>query len=195
MNILIAEDDIIYRKILQWALKSLKHNVEVAKNGSIAWEIWQKKQHQLIISDWVMPGMTGIELCQKIRAHNQLRYTYIIMLSKMGGRKNYLKAMDAGVDDFISKPFYREQVLARIRVAERILSLQSEISNLSELLPICSYCKRIRDDENYWEKVESYIKKFTNVRFSHGICPDCYDNISKPQLDLLKKSSKKALSV
>ncbi len=188
MQILIAEDDGLSRNILSRALKSLDHKILTAEDGLIAWNIWQKERCPLIISDWLMPDMSGIELCQKIRAQKQLRYTYIIMLSSMVGRENHLKAMDAGVDDFMTKPFDRDQVFARIRVAERILNLQIEVNTLTDLITICCYCKSIRDDKNYWQQVESYIARFSNVRFSHGICPDCYEKISRPQLDRLKKS-------
>lgn len=187
MNILIAEDDIPSRKILSLTLKTLDHNVEEAKNGKQAWEMWQYKKYPLVISDWVMPDISGLDLCRLIREKSQSKYTYFIMLTMMSGKKKFLEAMDAGVDDFISKPFDRDQLFARIRVATRILNLHSEISTLSGLVPICSYCKNIRDDKNYWQRVESYIESKSEAKFSHGICPDCYVNIMKPKLDKLKQ--------
>jgi DNA-binding response OmpR family regulator len=93
--------------------------------------------------------------------------------------------MKAGTDDFITKPFDEEQLAARLSVAERILSLQIEVKQLQRLLPICSYCKKIRDDRNYWEQVEEYIGQRTGTVFSHGVCPDCYEKFIKPQLKQL----------
>ena len=87
--------------------------------------------------------------------------------------------MRAGADDFINKPFDEDQLAARLVVAERILNLQSQVSQLSGLLPICCVCKKVRDDQNYWQQVESYISKRTDVRFSHGYCPDCYKKVVK----------------
>ena len=99
------------------------------------------------------------------------------MVTVLGDKKSYLKAMKAGVDDFIRKPIDHEELAARIHVAERILSLQSEVNMLSGLLPICSYCKKVRDDKNYWDHVENYIERYSNAKFSHGICPDCFAKI------------------
>lgn len=189
MNILVAEDDKISRKLLTKLLNNLGHTVVEAENGIEAWSKWLEHKCSLLISDWIMPDMSGIELCQKIRAVDQSRYTYIIMLTSMAGRDNYNTAMDAGVDDFMTKPFERDLIYTRIRVAERILSLQQEISTLSGLLPICSYCKKIRDDNKYWQRVESYLEKISDVKFSHGVCPDCYESKIKPKLEQLKKTT------
>jgi CheY-like chemotaxis protein len=187
MLILIAEDDKISRKLLSKLLISFGHTVIEAENGLDGWTKWLEHKCSLLISDWIMPDMTGIELCQKIRSVDQPRYTYIIMLTSMAGRDNYNKAMDAGVDDFMTKPFEKDLIYTRIRVAERILNLQQEISTLSGLLPICSYCKKIRDDNKYWQRVESYLEKISDVKFSHGVCPDCYENTIKPKLKNMKK--------
>jgi DNA-binding response OmpR family regulator len=187
MDILIVEDDHPSRKILSLTLKTLEHNVDEAENGKEGWEMWQCKKYQLVISDWVMPDMSGLDLCRLIREKNLSKYTYFIMLTMMSGKEKFLTAMEAGVDDFIQKPFDRDQLFARIRVATRILNLHTEISTLSGLVPICSYCKKIRDDKNYWQRVESYIESKSDAKFSHGICPDCYINVMKPKLDELKQ--------
>jgi DNA-binding response OmpR family regulator len=90
--------------------------------------------------------------------------------------------MEAGADDFITKPFDSEQLAARIRVAERILKLQSEVKQLAGLMPICSYCKKIRNDKNYWQQVEEYVGQRTDAKFTHSFCPECYEKAIK-QLD------------
>ena len=182
MLILLAEDDNVSRKLLSRLLINLGHTVIEAENGLAGWSKWLEHKCSIVISDWIMPDMTGIELCQKIRTTDQTRYTYIIMLTGMSGRDNYNKAMDAGVDDFMIKPFDRDLIYTRIRVAERILNLQQEVSTLSGLLPICSYCKKIRDDNKYWQRVESYLEKISDLKFSHGVCPDCYEKKIKPDL-------------
>ena len=187
MLILLAEDDNVSRKLLSRLLINLGHTVIEAENGLAGWSKWLEHKCSIVISDWIMPDMTGIELCQKIRTTDQTRYTYIIMLTGMSGRDNYNKAMDAGVDDFMIKPFDRDLIYTRIRVAERILNLQQEVSTLSGLLPICSYCKKIRDDNKYWQRVESYLEKISDLKFSHGVCPDCYEKKIKPDLKRIKK--------
>ncbi len=83
--------------------------------------------------------------------------------------------MDAAIDDFLAKPLDREAIYMRLRVAERILGFTTEIRLLKELIPICMYCKRVRDDTDYWQQVETYIHECTGSNFSHGICPDCFN--------------------
>ena len=185
MKILIVEDDVISRKLLNRLLKSWGHKVIQAENGLAGWEMWKEHRCPLVISDWLMPNMSGIDLCQKIRSVKQARYTYFIMLTSMKSKDNYMQAMDAGVDDFMSKPYDKNRIFARVRIAERILNLQTEINTLADLLPICVYCKNVRDDNNYWQRVESYLKDHADVEFSHSVCPECYLKVVEPQLKKL----------
>ncbi len=91
--------------------------------------------------------------------------------------------MDSGVDDFITKPLDPDELKARLRVAERILGLREELHALEGLLPICSYCKRIRNDQDQWSSLERYIERRSKAEFSHGICPECYRKYVEPQLN------------
>jgi CheY-like chemotaxis protein len=187
MKILIAEDDFVSVKVLQLSLEHEGHEVLVAGNGEEAWAIFDADPVRVVVSDWMMPGMDGLELCRRIRARPKTDYTYFILLTAIHtGRENTRKAMDAGVDDFLSKPLDREVISMRLRVADRILDYSRQIRILKELLPICMYCKRIRDDGNYWEQLESYIHAHTGSHFSHGICPDCFrtnfNHLAQPQV-------------
>lgn len=176
MKILIAEDDPVSAKILQFTLENAGHEVRVAGNGQIAWEMFDKEPVRVIVSDWMMPQLDGLEMCAKVRARPKTEYTYFIMLTAIHtGRENLRKAMDAGVDDFLTKPLDREGIIMRLRVAERIVDFTKQIKLLKDLIPICMYCKKIRNDENYWQGVESYIAQQTGSNFSHGICPDCFE--------------------
>jgi sigma-B regulation protein RsbU (phosphoserine phosphatase) len=177
MNILIADDDPTSRIVLSATLKKLGHQVTVTRNGAEAWTVFENGNVPLLISDMVMPDVHGLELCRRIRAANRPNYTYIILLTSVGGQSGYLVGMRAGADDFINKPFDEEQLATRLVVAERILNLQSQVTQLSGLLPICCVCKKVRDDQNYWQQVESYISKRTDARFSHGYCPDCFKKV------------------
>ena len=103
------------------------------------------------------------------------------------GTKAFMEAMQAGIDDFLAKPLDRDQIWIRLKVAERILRYTTEISHLESMLPICSYCKTVRDDNNYWQQVETYISLRTGASFSHSVCPSCYTKKVKPQLDGLKE--------
>jgi two-component system chemotaxis response regulator CheY len=127
MKILIAEDDMTSRLVLGATLKKLGHEVTATMDGQQAWDALDKEHFPLLISDWMMPDMDGLELCRLIRAADQAQYTYIILLSALGGKSSYLDGMDAGADDFITKPFDEEQLAARLRVAERILDLHERL--------------------------------------------------------------------
>lgn len=176
MKILIAEDDPVSVKILQFTLQHFGHEVVTAASGDEAWETFDRDPVRVIVSDWMMPGLDGLQLCQKVRERPKTEYTYFILLTAINtGRENFRKAMDAGIDDFLSKPLDREAIMMRLRVAERILEFTTQIRQLKELIPICMYCKRVRDDTNYWDQVETYIHTHTGSNFSHGICPECFD--------------------
>lgn len=188
MRILVAEDDMISRKLLTTSLKQFGHSVVAYENGSDAWEAFNEEPVRVIISDWLMPGVDGLELCRRVRKRINTEYTYFILLTANAhGKDEYFEAMQAGIDDFLSKPMDRDTVWMRLRVAERILRYTTEISNLESMLPICSYCKKVRDDNNYWQQVESYIMQQTGTSFSHSVCPACYESVVKPQLEALKK--------
>jgi phosphoserine phosphatase RsbU/P len=180
MKILIAEDDPVSAKILQFTLETAGHEVIVAANGSEAWERFNANPTRVIISDWMMPEMDGIELCRKVRMRPRTDYTYIILLTAIyTDRENLKTAMTAGVDDFLTKPLDREAIIMRLKVAERIIEFTIQIKQLKDLIPICMYCKKVRNDENFWQGVESYIAQQTGTNFSHGICPDCFDRFSR----------------
>ena len=86
-----------------------------------------------------------------------------------------MEGMSAGADDFVSKPVGRDELAARLHVAERIVGLKAEVRTLQGMLPICSYCKKIRTDEDSWQQIEAYVQTRSDASFSHGICPDCYE--------------------
>lgn len=186
MKILIVEDDPVSRKLLEATLVREGHEVVVAVDGRQAWEMFDRDPQRVVISDWMMPEMDGLELCRRVRARPKTPYTYFILLTAIdASRDNVRRAMVEGVDDFLSKPLNPEAIWARLHVAGRILNYTREIRQLQDLLPICMYCKKIREDEVYWTQIEEYIATRTGAGFSHGICPDCYNKVVRPQLDEL----------
>jgi sigma-B regulation protein RsbU (phosphoserine phosphatase) len=178
MKILLAEDDPVAARILQRALESFGHEVLVTTNGTEAWEAFDRDPVRLVVSDWIMPGMDGLEFCKRVRERPKTSYTYFILLtSQETGPDNYDLATNAGVDDFLSKPLERPTIRMRLRAAERILQYTTEIRHLKDLIPICAYCRKIRNDHNYWQMVEIYISEQTGSNFTHGICPDCHSKL------------------
>jgi DNA-binding response OmpR family regulator len=174
MKILIADDDEDSREILKLRLGRLGHDVIEASDGLSAWGEYRAHAPKVIISDWVMPEMDGLELSRKVRAAKGMDYAYIIMLSgAMTKKEDYLQAMEAGVDDFLPKPVDAEAFRIRLRVAERIMTLTSRVDALEKILPICCYCKKIKGKDGEYQPVENYFSERSKVKFSHGICPDC----------------------
>jgi DNA-binding response OmpR family regulator len=127
MKVLIADDDGITRLLLRSALTKAGHEVDEAANGLEAWNACQSGGFPLIITDWIMPDLDGLEFCRRIRAEPGTDYTYIVLLTSRSGKTDYLEAMNAGADDFVTKPFEKDEFAARVRVAERILGLHAKL--------------------------------------------------------------------
>jgi DNA-binding response OmpR family regulator len=206
MKILVAEDQAVSRHILAANLHKWGYDVTAVEDGTRAWEALQAEDApQLVILDWLMPGMDGIEICRQLRQRPQTRPIYLILLTARRGQEDKIHGLQAGADDYITKPFNGEELRARVQVGIRVLELQgalaqrvreleealSSVKTLQGLLPICSYCKKIRDDQNYWQQVEGYISDHSEAQFSHGICPDCYVRFVQPELDRLHSQTGK----
>lgn len=192
VKVLIADDDAPARRFLQAALARLDHECIMAVNGQEAWEAYQAHEPSIILADWLMPEVSGIELCRMIRADARPRYAYVVLVTAMSGKGSYLEGMQAGADDFVTKPFDLDEMAARIRVANRIIGLQTEIHQLQGLLPVCAYCRRIRDEQSEWSTLEEYVAERTAVTLSHSICPACYHSKIVPEiarLDIMNSST------
>ena len=183
MNILLAEDEAVTRLTLSAALKGMGHDVTEAEDGNEAWANLELGKFPIVISDWQMPGVTGPELCQRLRARAGDHYTYFLLVTATGGKQRYLEGMEAGADDFITKPVDMDELRARLKAAERVLGLRQHVQQLEGLLPICAYCKRIRDASDNWESIERYVEERSEAQFSHGYCPACYEKYVRPQIE------------
>jgi putative two-component system response regulator len=125
MKILIADDELVSRKKMELLINSLGHETLNAADGREAWQIWNEERTRMVITDWVMPGMDGLEFCQRIRSAEGSQYTYIIMVTSKSNIKDLVAGIDGGADDFISKPFVKEELLVRIRAGERLLGIET----------------------------------------------------------------------
>lgn len=190
MRALIADDDPIGTAMLAPALRRWGLDAVIAHDGARAWEmIRQDETISMAILDWMMPGADGLELCRRIRGNKTRSHMHVILLTSRDARADIVAGLDAGADDYLIKPFDPEELRARVHVGLRVLSLQerlgervaelqealSKVKQLTGLLPICSYCKRIRTDHDYWEQLECYVAEHSDAQFSHGICPHCFD--------------------
>jgi len=197
MRVLIADDEATSRHLIQATLGGWGFEVLVAVDGWEALRVLQgSKGPEIAMLDWMMPGIDGLDVCRRMRATMPNAATYIILVTARGGLENVVRGLEAGADDYITKPFDPRELRARLHVGVRIVQLQKalmerfqelddalkRVKQLQGLLPICSYCKKIRNDRNYWEQVDAYITSHSEAQFSHGVCPDCYEIHLKPQL-------------
>jgi DNA-binding response OmpR family regulator len=178
MKILIAEDDETARELIAEILQQDGYEVVQACDGANAWQEFGQSDFGVVISDWLMPETDGLELCRRIRSAKLSTYPYIILLTALKGKDYYLEGMEAGADDFISKPFDPDEFRAKLHAAQRIVSLQRRVSTLEGILPTCMYCRKIRDEQNAWVTLEQYVTERSNAAFSHGVCPECYEQAS-----------------
>ncbi len=183
ISVLVVDDDPVSSAQLGALAQAAGYRVRIAPNGREAWDLLKLARVPIVISDWYMPELDGPELCRRIRARPREPYVYFILVTSRGGKQQYLAGMEAGADDFIAKPVDPDELRARLTVAERILGLRRELQQLEVLLPICSYCKRIRNDNEEWKALEDYIEEHFETQFSHGICPDCYAKYVQPLID------------
>lgn len=201
MKILIAEDEPVAREKLSHLLQGWGYEVVAAADGSAAWKVMcQADAPALVIADVQMPGISGDELCRRARAELRERGFYIILLTSVKvTREDLVDGLLSGADDYLIKPCDNAELQARLKGGIRVLGLQKElrarvqdleesaaqIKQLKGLLPICSYCKKVRDDKNYWHQLERYFESRTEATFTHGICPACF----KEQMESLEANN------
>jgi DNA-binding response OmpR family regulator len=190
MRVLIADDDAVLRHSLKVHLDRWSYQVDECADGRQAWQTLQGPQPPAVaVIDWNMPGMDGPTICQGLRETPALSAMYVILLTSNKEQKDVVAGLESGADDYIVKPFDWNELRARLRIGARIVGLQqtlaarvselqvalANVRQLSGLLPICAYCKRVRDDKDYWQQIEQYVGDHSQAEFSHGICPECLE--------------------
>src|SRR5262249_35586081 len=145
----------------------------------------------------MMPEMDGLEICRRVRALVDREPTYLILLTARSSRADIVAGLEGGADAYVSKPFDRQVLKARLQAGARIVELHrglaARVRELGEardpatgrpgLLPVCCYCKAVRDDRNSWQQLEASLGKHAAARFSHSICPHCFETVVRPQLE------------
>ena len=188
MKLLIAEDEYTTRLTVQVVLEQWGYRVDSVEDGTAAWEVLQHHDGpQIAILDWEMPGINGVELCHKVKSLDRDTPVYVIMLTGRDAKTDILKGFDAGADDYITKPFDENELRARVRVAERLVTIQEElvISNnelravlnhvemLQSNLPVCTSCLKVQDYDDSWQGLRDYVTRQEDVRFHYTVCPHC----------------------
>jgi sigma-B regulation protein RsbU (phosphoserine phosphatase) len=193
IRVVIADDDQVTAEILARTLRKWNYDPIVTTDGASAWDALRRDAAPtLAILDWMMPELDGPEVCRRVRQELPLANMYLILVTARESRGDVIAGLDAGADDYVIKPFDADELRARVSVGVRVLSLQeglaervaelqtalTNVKQLRGLLPICSYCKRIRGDDQYWQQVEGYIAEHSDAQFSHGICPACFKTVN-----------------
>jgi DNA-binding response OmpR family regulator len=187
-RILIAEDHYVSRHLLERNLSNWGFDVITAEDGDAAVRVLESEDAPpLAIVDWMMPKLDGLEVCRRIREKKDRPYIYLVLLTAKSHKEEIATGLEAGADDYVIKPFDPDELRARLKVGQRVVELErqlakrvndleqalSDVKKLRRLLPICMYCKSVRDDKDYWHEIEEYIHTETGADFSHGICPNC----------------------
>src|SRR5688572_3398969 len=184
MKILIAEDDPVSRLLLVTHVRRWDHDPVITTDGVAAWgELQEPNAPPIAILDWMMPGMDGLEICRRARARPNPPQLHIIMLTARADRRDVVEALSAGADDYVTKPFDPAELRARVDVGIRIVGLQAALAarvaelegalaavdTIHGILPVCSYCKKVRADADSWQQLEAYVSAHSAVRFNHGV--------------------------
>ncbi len=196
-SILVIDDNPDNLRLLAGILEEQHYKVRLAPNGARALATIEKEAPDLVLLDIMMPDMDGYEVCRKLKENELTAGIPIIFISALHDMIDKVKAFSLGGVDFVTKPFNSEEILARIKthLSLHFLQLQmekknselqkalDEIKTLRGILPICSSCKNIRDDNGYWNQIESYIHDHSEAEFSHSLCPECANKLY-PDLDI-----------
>lgn len=196
MRVLIAEDDADSFELLATLLNSFGYEIVGVDNGDDALKILQGPDRPMLaILDRVMPGMSGVDVCRKLREQQSDNPTYIILLTALSKESDIVDGLNAGADDYITKPYDFYELNARIGVGLRVVELQASLNNrvkeleqalghvktLQGILPICMNCHSIRNDQESWQQLDDYLSQHADVQLSHGVCEKClkehYDDL------------------
>jgi len=195
-RVLLAEDHYVSRLLLERNLSNWGYTVTTAEDGEEALSILESEDAPpLAILDWMMPKMDGMEVCTRVREQLNRPYVYMVMLTAKSRKDEIAEGLHAGADDYVIKPFDLDELQARLAVGVRVAELEraleckvrdmesaiADVKRLKGLLPICMYCKSVRDDQDYWHGIEEYIHQQTGTDFSHGICPSCMAKLQAGQ--------------
>jgi CheY-like chemotaxis protein len=202
LKVLVADDDPLQRSLLEATLRKQGYEPILVWDGIEALNrLSLPEAPSLAVLDWELPGLDGPAVCRHVREQMDAQPLYVLLLTARTSKDDLLRGLDAGADDYVSKPFDPEELLARLRVGARVVGFQqnltrrvrelgdtlASVKQLHGLLPICCYCKNIRTDGDYWQKVEHYLAARSEVQFSHAICPACYQREVIPQLNRLQQ--------
>ncbi len=185
--ILIVDDNPENIEFLANLLQEKGYDLAFALNGEKALEVVVPTRPELILLDVMMPEMDGYEVCRKLKTFPACKHIPVIFLTAKTDTDDIIRGFDVGGNDYVTKPFNSRELLVRIRNQLELKKSKEEIKTLRGLIPICSYCKNIRDDKGYWAQLETYMSDHTDAVFTHGVCPACHEKVVTELRKGLKK--------
>ncbi len=194
VRVLVVEDDPYFQRVLQKRLAAEGYQVQTAADGRDGMKSIVTWEPDLVISDWMMPEVDGLELCQSVKTGLREGAPYFILLTAKGELSDRLLGLQTGADDYLVKPCDQAELLARVRAGLRIVLLTRELREtvarlqndqaraagtspeafrIPGFLSICSFCKKVRDENDRWHEIDQYLADRAHAGFTHGICPEC----------------------
>jgi DNA-binding response OmpR family regulator len=208
LKVLITDDDPEVLLLTATVLRRAGYEVLEASTGRECLEVLRASSPDLVLLDVILPDMSGVEVCQQIKADRDMQHTFVILASGIKvSSDSQAEGLNYGADGYIVRPISNKELVARVQSMERIKRAEeallekekqqqkliqelqealAEIKTLKGFIPICASCKKIRDDEGYWNQLEAYISKRTEAVFSHGLCPECAERSMAEAQELLK---------
>ena len=207
-KILVTDDDPINLALMTSVLQRAGYDVVATKTGEECLHGVQECRPSLILLDVVLPDISGIEVLRQIKSSPNMKDVFVILMSGVDvSSEKQADGLNIGADGYITKPISNKELVARVQAMERIKAAEdalrekerelqesvsylraalSEIKVLKGLIPICSSCKKIRNDLGFWDHLESYLSEHTDAMFTHGLCPECYEK-SLAQIEGMRK--------
>ena len=176
-EVLVVDDNPENVRLLAGILEGHGYEVSACLEGEGALRALRARRPDLLLLDVNMPGMDGFAVCEAASADPELRGIPVVMLTARSRTEDVVRGFQAGAVDYVSKPFRTEELLARIRTHMELRRTKEEVQELRSLLPVCSWCHKIRSDDGYWESMERYLQEHGGPRITHGICPDCMERM------------------
>lgn len=188
--VLFADDSRLERIMVEHILTEAGYRTLLANDGHEAMQQLSRPDAPLLVLlDWMMPGPSGPEIVRWLRAQEGGKRFYVMLLTGMDSASDVVAGFDSGADDFVTKPFRADELIARLRAGSRVLALQRELSEKVEhleaamrevnqlrgLIPICMHCHRIRGEGEHWQRLEAYIEEHSGASFSHSLCEQCLE--------------------
>lgn len=210
-KILIVDDISKNIQMVASILKKKGYQMAFAQNGKAALEHTKSVDFDLILLDIMMPEMDGYEVCERLKRDPETKGIPVIFLTAKTDVESVIRGFEIGAEDYVTKPFNASELMARVKshlelkrardIQNRLISEKEalisklekaieEIKTLKGFIPICCSCKKIRNDNDFWEQIEIYIQKHTDATFSHGLCPDCAEKLYPDLFEKIKKKHK-----